>query len=259
MLTDILGQPRSSVALLYHDIVPDEEADQSGVNTEWSWRYKLPPDRFRSHLQVIDDSEFSPTTIDDPGEQCVYLTFDDGGASATTAAELLEEFGFRGHFFVITDRIGDPNYLSWDEIGDLVNRGHVVGSHTVTHADLVNATPAKRRTELIDSRAVLQDRLGVGDAVSIPLGQYNGAVFDAVADAGYEYTFTSEPERLPSDGSGRIGRWSVRHYTTAEEIRKILYANPAYYVRVAGRWKSLRAIKSVVGRDRFVRIRDAII
>lgn len=34
-----IGRPESGVALLYHDVVPREQADESGLSTDGSWRY----------------------------------------------------------------------------------------------------------------------------------------------------------------------------------------------------------------------------
>jgi hypothetical protein len=44
----------------------------------------------------------------------VFLTFDDGGASALhPTADLLERRGWSGHFFVTTRRIGTPGFLDF--------------------------------------------------------------------------------------------------------------------------------------------------
>lgn len=258
---DTLGTPTSSVSLLYHDVIEDDQAGNSGVTTEGSWRYKLPPHKFKRHLETIQESMFSPRLItEEDGDRGVYMTFDDGGASATTAARLLEEYGYRGHFFVITHRVGDENYLSWSEVDRLVDAGHLVGSHTCTHANLVALDERRRREELTESKAELADRYGSCRSISIPMGMYNNAVFESIREAGYEHVFTSEPERVfDPEETRRIGRWSVWNHSSAEDINAILNFNPAYCFRVAGRWKLLKYVKSTIGKDRFVRLRDAVL
>ena len=64
------------------------------------------------------------------------ITFDDGGVSALqTTADLLEKYGWRGVFFVTTDRIGTPTFLNADHVRELHRRGHVIGSHSCSHPE----------------------------------------------------------------------------------------------------------------------------
>lgn len=258
LLSDLRGAPDSSVALLYHDIVAPEHAASSGVVTEGSSRYKLSPKRFQSHLEVIDQSPFSTAVLaDEEADQAVYLTFDDGGRTAIRAAEILEEYGFRGNFFVITDRVGEEGYLTWDEIKRLDAAGHLVGSHTHTHANLLTSDNVDY--ELCVSKQIIADRLGTCKALSIPKGAYDDTVFEAAFNAGYTYVLTSEPKRIPHFRSGRpVGRWNVWHDTDRAEVKQILLADPAYYLQTVGRWKTLKMCKGLIGRAKFVAIRDRI-
>src|SRR3954468_13012897 len=41
--------------------------------------------------------------------------------------------GWRGHFYVTTDRVGTPGFLDAEGARDLADRGHVIGSHSHTH------------------------------------------------------------------------------------------------------------------------------
>lgn len=75
----------------------------------------------------------------------VLLTFDDGlEEHHRFAAPLLEKYGFRGIFNIVTESIGKTvpsatgtrTYMSWEQVRDLVARGHVLGNHTRTHPDL---------------------------------------------------------------------------------------------------------------------------
>ena len=51
-----------------------------------------------------------------------------------------------------------PN-LTWQEVRELTNLGHEIGSHTVTHADLAKTTVDQFRRELTESKRTLEDRL----------------------------------------------------------------------------------------------------
>ena len=81
------------------------------------------------------------------------ITFDDGYRdNRTIAAPILERHNLRGCFFVTTDLIGTAHvpawdsekniqtrWMTWDEVRQLRDAGHEVGSHTRTHVDLGTA------------------------------------------------------------------------------------------------------------------------
>jgi hypothetical protein len=94
----------------------------------------------------------------------VALTFDDSLKDhLLIAAPLLEERGWRGTFNLVTDRVGSgEKYLTWDDVRELVRRGHEVATHTKTHCDLLdllntNGEMAVKR-ELAESRDALAKR-----------------------------------------------------------------------------------------------------
>lgn len=260
MIRDLLGAPTSGLALLYHDIIPQDEADTSGFVTDGSWRYKLAPETFDDHLSVIADSAFEPGLVtDDLPDRPVYLTFDDGGRTAMDAARRLEANGYRGHFFIVLDQVGKCGFLDWDQIHDLDQRGHCIGSHTVTHANLLEADARRRKQELTESKAAIAARLDRCRSLSIPLGAYDEAVFEAIREAGYEYVFSSEPVRIPRDHKGlRFGRWNIWHDTGPDEVAAILEASPPIVLRTAVRWYGIKFVKRLLGYDWFVRIRNTI-
>src|SRR5437588_90456 len=111
------------IALMYHDVIAGGR--QSGFCGTGAEHYKLAREEFLDHLAAmsvaLDGGGFS-LVGDDPGSAPVrrYLTFDDGGVSAyTDVADLLEARGWRGHFFVTTDRIGTAGFLDDRQIRDL--------------------------------------------------------------------------------------------------------------------------------------------
>lgn len=109
----------------------------------------------------------------------LLFTFDDGRESNyMVAAPLLESFGGRGVFFIVpafaeqagTDEAlayyrakmnpdskpGDEEIEDWKpmspvQIEDLANRGHAIGSHTLTHKRLVGLTREALEREIGDS------------------------------------------------------------------------------------------------------------
>jgi peptidoglycan/xylan/chitin deacetylase (PgdA/CDA1 family) len=174
------------LALMYHDIFEGGAADSSGFPGGAAASYKLEHEVFVSHLDAIRAVK-SPLPL--------YLTFDDGGSSAVSIADLLEARGFRGHFFVTTDYLGAATFMTRDDVRELAGRGHVIGSHSCSHPTRMAQCS---REQLLDewrrSLATLEDVTGARvDTASVPGGYYSREVAVAAAQAGVTRLFTSEP------------------------------------------------------------------
>src|SRR5205814_3965453 len=92
----------------------------------------------RRHTRCLSDwsSDVCSSDLDLPDPPDLphpVITFDDGGISAMTAADLLEARGFSGHFFVTVNFVGTRGFVGKDDIRELARRGHVVGSHSCSH------------------------------------------------------------------------------------------------------------------------------
>jgi peptidoglycan/xylan/chitin deacetylase (PgdA/CDA1 family) len=104
----------------------------------------------------------------------VTITFDDGyWGNATIAAPILERHGLRGCFFVTTDFIESnfvpwwdeqqqiaTRWMSWDQVRELRDAGHEIGSHTQTHVDLGVVSVEEARREICGGEEKLKTELG---------------------------------------------------------------------------------------------------
>ena len=96
----------------------------------------------------------------------VTLTFDDSLKDhLLIAAPLLEKHGWRGTFNIVTDWVGaGEKFLTWDDVGELVRRGHEIATHTKTHRSLVKLLAEEGeeavRRELAESRDAIADATG---------------------------------------------------------------------------------------------------
>src|ERR1700687_5745297 len=111
-----------AISILYHDVVQPGAFDSSGFLSPGANRYKLDEKEFDRHLNAIAlQVRRKPVTLShfppDLEDLSLLLTFDDGGASAhSIIADALESQGWRGHFFITTDFIGTPGFLSRQQI-----------------------------------------------------------------------------------------------------------------------------------------------
>ncbi|MGH7172305.1 MAG: polysaccharide deacetylase family protein, partial [Gemmataceae bacterium] len=100
------------------------------------------------------------------------ITFDDCYRDNLAAARVLAEHNLPATFFVPTAFVGTdhvfrwdrglkrmPN-LAWQEVQEMHRLGFEIGSHTVTHADLGTISAERVCQELVESKAVLEERLG---------------------------------------------------------------------------------------------------
>lgn len=64
----------------------------------------------------------------------ILLSFDDSHEGHfSTARPILNKYGFKGVFFIMTVCIGKKNYLTASQIKNLSDSGHVIGCHTYDH------------------------------------------------------------------------------------------------------------------------------
>ncbi|AFK50610.1 polysaccharide deacetylase [Thermogladius calderae 1633] len=92
----------------------------------------------------------------------VGLTFDDGFVEQLQIARYLAKRGIRATFFVIT---GLREYMGHELMGparwrELAWLGHEVGSHTVTHIDMVKSSEDLIARELVESKKKIEDAIG---------------------------------------------------------------------------------------------------
>jgi len=91
----------------------------------------------------------------------VVLTFDDGTKDhLLIAAPELEKRGWRGVFNIVTDKIGSAEkYLSWEDVRELLRRGHEVTTHTASHPNLVKLLQAGNTNEVRRQLSESRDRI----------------------------------------------------------------------------------------------------
>ena len=132
----------------------------------------------------------------------VAITFDDGYLNQyTTAFPLLRSHSFVATFFVITGAVGEPGYLSWEELKSMQQAGMAIESHTVHHRNLTKLDDTQLAAELAGSRQDLRAHLGEDVRIlAYPGGAYDQEVIAAAQAAGYVVGLTDQGgDTLTSD------------------------------------------------------------
>jgi peptidoglycan/xylan/chitin deacetylase (PgdA/CDA1 family) len=258
-----------ALSIMYHDVVEASDFASSGFPGEGADVYKMRCEDFERHLDAIR-AAVAPGTVSKiaarrewPGPAPVFLTFDDGGSSAVhPTADLLERHGYRGHFFITTERIGTQGFLTAGEVRELHERGHVVGSHSASHPTrMAVLTRAELDWEWRRSLEQLSEILGERvRAASVPGGYYSREVAESAANAGIEVLFTSDPTAEVTQVSGCLvlGRYAVQRGMKPYWSAGFAAGHYGPRLRQAILWNVKRVAKSLGGAV-YLRLRRAIL
>ena len=248
-----------TISLMYHDVVAREHRDSSGLPGADAALYKLAPDQFRNHISSIRSAtKTHPLTVPNleavpPHGDHFLITFDDGGLSAfTTIADILEEKGWRGHFFVVAGCAGQRAFMSREQIRELHRRGHVIGSHSLTHPlRMAHLGWNEMLEEWTASARILSDIVGEQVRVaSVPGGSYSRQVARAAARSGIDVLFTSEPtsSRELVDGCAVLGRYVIQRWTNPRTAAAIAAGRLAPRLGQMVFWNAKKVAKAVGGK-----------
>lgn len=137
---------------------------------------------------VEEDPYLAPPREDiviPPGGTVVSITFDDGFDTHRVAADLLDQHGMLGTFFLILGRLGGEGYLSRDDLRSLGDRRHEVAAHTFTHRSLVDLPLDEAERELCDARVALAEVGFTAESFAYPFGAVSDEVAAAADRCGY--------------------------------------------------------------------------
>jgi peptidoglycan/xylan/chitin deacetylase (PgdA/CDA1 family) len=156
--------------VLFHRVTDEIPEDGLTVTTAWFRGFcKLMRERF--HVVPMAQLHHLLMSKEMPPMRTVAITFDDCYRDNLAAAKVLAEHGLPATFFIPTQYVGTDHVFSWDvglkrmanlswnDVQQIQQLGHEIGSHTVSHADLGVVGPATARRELTDSKHRLQDIL----------------------------------------------------------------------------------------------------
>jgi len=151
------------------------------------------------------------------GNVPVVLSFDDGFSSNAEIAEtILDRYGVKALFFICPGLINlsgpdqrnaiaagifdgrvrgydlapDHRVMTWDEIERLAARGHVFGSHTMTHRRLAGMAGALVEEEVAMASATIRQRLGeTPEWFAYPFGDIDSIDASALAIVARHHRF----------------------------------------------------------------------
>ena len=129
-------------------------------------------------------------------QKIVVITFDDGWLSQLNAIQIMDRYGYKATFGIVTNYI-DSNYsayMSWSTIENLAQHGHDIESHTASHESLNDLTVAQLSYELKQSQIDLLVH-GINSSILVyPYGDgYNNQTVREAVSRYYQYARTVLP------------------------------------------------------------------
>ena len=188
--------PEGCPILEYHMVTENPHPDAKP--------YVVPPEDFAEQLDYLAEEGYTTITPQDYArarkgkqqlpEKPIILSFDDGYEDNwRVVLPMLEERGMKAVFYMVTNSIGKPGYLTWDNLFDMERRGMEIGSHTANHLPLTTLSPEKQREELRLSKLMLEWKgMKTIYSFSYPNGSYNAGVVAMLAEEEYLTAVTGE-------------------------------------------------------------------
>ena len=180
----------------------------------------------------------------------IAITFDDGFASvAETAVPMLVAHGFTATVFCVAGHLGGCN--DWpsarnggygSHLADtgvlraLTEAGVEIGSHGMTHCPLVADDPDLLRREIVESRAVLENALGVAvRSFAYPYGAGPSAAARRLVEETYDAACTTRISTVrPGVDVYGLPRIDAHYVSSPGRLEKALAGSLGPYLLVRG-------------------------
>ncbi len=185
---------------MYHSIAHDA--------TRCFKQFTVSPTLFAEQMAYLSKQGYMPLTVTQfisaraqaaLPPRPVLLTFDDGFADfASGALPILQHYGFTATLYVATAYVnatsrwlfregeGRRPMLTWPQLLDVSRCGIECGAHSHSHYQLDVVSHAVARAEIVLSKQLLEQHLGVAvSSFAYPFGYHTASVRDLVRTAGF--------------------------------------------------------------------------
>nr|WP_294897506.1 polysaccharide deacetylase family protein [uncultured Pedobacter sp.] len=191
--------------LCYHQI-----RDWRATDSKNAKDYIIPVETFKAQMKMLADSGYHSILPDQLYNYLVYgdalpskpvmLTFDDTDYDQyEVGAKVLEKYGYKGVYFIMTVSIGKNGkyrYMSKEDIKDLSDRGNAIGSHTYDHKNFKKYTGEDWVTQIDKPTKKLEDITGKKMLdFAYPFGLWNAEGIPELKKRGFRAAYALADKR----------------------------------------------------------------
>ncbi|MFD2515540.1 polysaccharide deacetylase family protein [Pontibacter locisalis] len=213
--------------LCYHQI-----RDWQASDSKQAKDYIVPTDRFKEQIKMLADSGYQTvlpdqliaylTTGAPLPEKPVMITFDDTNLDQyTNAVPELEKYGFKGVFFIMTVSLNRPRYMTREQVKDLSDKGHAIGSHTWDHHNVKKFQGQDWVTQVEKPKKVLEEITGQPVTYfAYPFGLWNQQAIPELRSRGVTAAFQLATKRDEQEPLYTIRRIIASGYWGSDRLYK---------------------------------------
>ncbi len=141
--------------------------------------------------KYFDENNFKAFCLDTKtNKKVMYLTFDCGYENGYTSKilDVLKEKGVNAAFFCTLPQVKENP----DLVKRMIDEGHIVGNHSVTHPSFAEISVEQMKTEIKGMEDYLKSNFGYSEPYfRFPKGEYTETALKTVEDSGYTSVFWS--------------------------------------------------------------------
>ena len=191
----MLPEPKGFPILEYHTVTKNPTPD--------SEVYNVPPEEFSAQLDYLKENGYTTITlrkftqvlngIGKLPDKPIILTFDDGYEdNFTEMLPILEAHNMTAVVYVITNKLGQPGYLTVAQLQEMQRHNIEIGSHTADHVALNWQSDHVKMNQIRGSKNFLSMNGLAVETFSYPNGAVSEKVAELLKQEGYLNAVTGE-------------------------------------------------------------------
>ena len=216
-----------SKTIFYHDVAKDITYTDMTISLQL----------FQKHLEVIARRGFHVVTEISNAEREIQICFDDGFRGIWDCRDYILQQNWRPTVFIAVDLIGQPGYLTKDEILSLSANGVLFQSHTWSHNVLTDFHGKELEHEIKDSKTYLENMLGTSiNELCFPRGIFSDEVLRCCQESGYTKLYSSIPGNYFDPVFPQVIRRNLVQFYSPSEVSSVIKGGLGMF---DGRYKKL--------------------